>query len=563
MSKIIIKVISTILIVLTITSCKHQESCVNVRLQQLQIPVLKLKNNNLLLQIKIFSTEKKKSLNATSFKFTLNGTTDLKDIKAVRLYYMGKDSTWDRKVDPIQFGKEVPPLTNLIIKGNQPLTSGENFFFLTCELSNTANLQNKVDAGCLKIEFSGNTYIKPKIISPSIIQRIGVAVRQHLDDNVDTYRIPGLITTNKGTLLAIYDARRDSSRDLQGDIDIGVSRSTDGGNTWSTMQLALDMGKWGGLPQKFNGVADACILIDENSDNIFIAGCWMHGVLDKDGKWIKGLMEESKDWEHQWKNKGSQPGFNVKQTSQFLITKSTDDGQTWGKPINITQILKRKEWWLLAPSPGHGITLSDSTLVFPTQGRDSNGLSFSNITYSKDHGNTWTTSNPAYSNTTESAVVELDNGSLMLNMRDNRNRTSKIQNNGRAIATTYDLGNTWEKHPTSHKALKESVCMASLHKHEYSIDGKKKSVLLFSNPNTTNGRHHITIKVSFDDGNTWPENYWLLLDEGHNRGYSCLTSVNEEVIGIFYEGSQADITFQQIPLSELLNPDKDQLNKTE
>ena len=83
-------------------------------------------------------------------------------------------------------------------------------------------------------------------------------------------------------------------------------------------------------------------------------------------------------------------------------------------------------------------------------------------------------------------------------------------------------------------------------------DGKNCHVLLFANPSSKERRDNITIKVSFDDGQTWPEEYWLLLDEGRGAGYSCMTSIDEQTIGIFYEGSQADIQFQAIPLSDLL-----------
>lgn len=103
----------------------------------------------------------------------------------------------------------------------------------------------------------------------------------------------------------------------------------------------------------------------------------MHGVLDAvSGKWVEGLTQDSTRWIHQWISKGSQPGFGVKETAQFLIIKSEDDGKTWSAPINITSLTKKKEWWLYAPAPGHGITLVDGTLVFPTQGRDENGIPF-------------------------------------------------------------------------------------------------------------------------------------------------------------------------------------------
>mgnify|MGYP002243976521 CR=1 FL=1 len=102
----------------------------------------------------------------------------------------------------------------------------------------------------------------------------------------NTSRIPGIATSKNGTLLAVYDARYDTSRDLQGNIDIALNRSFDGGETWQPMQVVLDMKTWGGLPEKYNGVSDACILVDEKTGDIYVAGLWMHGVLDRNtGKW--------------------------------------------------------------------------------------------------------------------------------------------------------------------------------------------------------------------------------------------------------------------------------------
>lgn len=212
---------------------------------------------------------------------------------------------------------------------------------------------------------------------------------------------------------------------------------------------------------------------------------------------------------------------------------------------------KKKEWWLYAPAPGHGITLVDGTLVFPTQGRDENGIPFSNITYSKDGGKTWIASAPAYSNTTECMAVQLDNGDIMLNMRDNRNRGVKSPN-GRRVCVTSDLGKTWREHTSSYNALIEPTCMASIHKHVYSDEqGRLKSLLVFFNPNSYNAREKLTLKFSFDDGKTWPEKYWVMVDEWGGAGYSCITSIDENTLGIIYEGSGAHLVFQQIKLKEL------------
>lgn len=69
----------------------------------------------------------------------------------------------------------------------------------------------------------------------------------------------------------------------------------------------------------------------------------------------------------------------------------------------------------------------------------------------------------------------------------------------------------------------------------------EKSLLLFSNPDSKTDRNHMSVKVSFDDGNTWPEEHKIVLDEYNSFGYSCITSVNDSVIGILYESSQAHI----------------------
>lgn len=534
-------------------SFRPVEKKITVTERQLQVPVLKYKKNNPVFQVRVNVNGSSDPL--TALEFSAEGTTQLKDIKKVRLFYAGSDGD----VKWLDKAPDAAPLAELDKAGKKSifplehqLQPGDNFFWLSYELNDNAGLQNFVAASCRKISLRSGSEIVFKKKS-KFRQRIGVAVRKHNDDGVHTYRIPGLTTTNKGTLLAIYDVRRESARDLQGNIDIGVSRSTDGGNTWEPMRIAIDMKQWGGLGEKFNGVSDACILVDRNSGAIYIAGLWMYGVINEDGKWIEGLNEESEDWNHQWRNKGSQPGFDVKQTSQFLLVKSIDDGKTWSEPINLTKMCKKESWWLWAPAPGHGITLRDGTLVFPTQGRDENGGSFSNITYSKDGGKTWKTSNRASAeSTTENMAVELSDGAIMLNMRANRNRTDTSATNGRAVAVTYDLGETWTSHPTSFSALREPTCMGSIHRHD--IPGKgKKSVLVFSNPDSKTARDHMTIKASLDDGKTWPQQHQVLLDELKSRGYSCLTSVDERTIGILYESSQADMVFQQVTLEEILD----------
>ena len=532
----------------------NQATKVTVEQQQYEVPVLTHKNHNPVLRLKITVPAGQRSLTLKSLVVELKGTTTIQDIAAIDVFYIGSDSVFNGQsvAGTTPFGTAKKIRTKTTIKGEKTLAPGDHFLWVCYTLRDDAAILGSVGSVCKRISFNDVT-VAPSWKGKPIKQRIGVALRQHGQDGVHTSRIPGLATTNKGTLLAIFDARYESARDLQGHMDIGLHRSEDGGQTWEPLQVAMDMGEWGGLPQKFNGVSDACILVDKNSDAIYIAGLWMYGVLDADGKWVEGLTDTSTVWNHQWRNKGSQPGFGVKQTAQFLIVKSTDDGKTWGKPVNLTEQCKKEEWWLWAPAPGRGITLEDGTLVFPTQGRDASGSPFSNITYSRDGGKTWKTSNPALEvpgGTTECAVVQLADGALMLNMRANSNHGNTGDNNGRAIAITTDMGNTWQEHATSFRGLPEPTCMASLYVHKG--DGVDSRFLLFLNPNSKTARDHITLKVSLDEGNSWPAQYWLLLDEWKGRGYSCITSVDSEYIGVLYESSQADMVFQKISIRELM-----------
>lgn len=523
---------------------------IRVSVHQPVVPVLTMKSANPVLCIRaVKGTLRDCTLERLAC--SLEGTTDWEDIEEVMLYDatpeggMGKRLPGVASVLPRQTGGKV------VFTDVMCLEKDTTFLWVAVRLKKSVDLSHRVQLSCTSVTTSSGK-VSVEALRPLVPLRVGVAVRQKGQDGVHTSRIPGLATSLRGTLLAIYDARYESSRDLQGNIDIAMNRSMDGGRTWQPMQVVLDMKKWGNLPEKYNGVSDACVLVDERTGDIYVAGLWMHGLLDgRTGKWVEGLTADSTRWIHQWVEKGSQPGVEVKQTCQFLITKSSDDGKTWGEPVNITAQTKRPEWWLFAPAPGHGIMLEDGTLVFPTQGRDHRGYPFSNITWSKDGGKTWVTSNPAYHNTTECMAVELSDGSVMLNMRDNTNRGNR-EDNGRRICLTRDLGETWVEHPTSKRALVEPTCMASIHRHGYKEGGKEKSVLLFCNPESYKDRTHMTLKASFDDGRTWQGDKKILLDEEGSFGYSCITSVSESVIGVLYESSQAQMVFQQISLEELV-----------
>lgn len=468
-----------------------------------------------------------KDVRVNGFAFKLDGTDDLGDLDSLTLYSTG-DKIEFASTTP--FGEPVKPAVMITFRGEQMLRAGKNVFWLSCRLKATANLSHRVAASCTAVETTAGK-VTPSAGAPDARHRIGVALRKHQDDGVHTYRIPALATTPRGTLLCVYDMRRRMGRDLQEDIDIGLSRSTDGGQTWEPVRVIMDMGEYGGLPQEQNGCSDPGIIVDQKTSDIFCFALWMNG---KPGK-------------HQWVDDGSEPGFEIGKSAQLLLVRSQDDGRTWTKPENLTRKLKQEAWWLLAPSPQQGINLTDGTLVMPVEGRDGGAAlsTFATIMISRDHGATWTVGKPAFSGGNECQAAQLGDGSIMLNIRNDHERF-------RAVFVTKDLGQTWQAHETNRNTLIEPNCNGSLLRFDYEQAGEQKHILLFANPHTQKGRTHHTVQVSFDDGRTWPQSHHVLLDEGRGAGYPSLTRVDVRHVGLVYEGSQSHLVFERFSLDELL-----------
>lgn len=464
-----------------------------------------------------------------SLTFSLEGTDDLSDIEVVELFGTGPQETFAAEA-PI--GEAAVPERVIRWQVDRPLPAGPNNFWLSCRLKDSANLRHQVAATCSLIVTSAAEVV-PREDFANSKQRTGIALRRPMDDGVHTSRIPALTTTPEGTLLAVYDLRRRAGRDLQEDIDIGLSRSTDGGQTWEPSRVIMDMGTYGGLSQEQNGCSDPGILVDQQTGEIFCFAVWMHG----------------KPGHHQWVDDGSESGFEIGRAAQFLMVSSKDDGLTWSPPENLTRQLKQESWWLFAPAPQAGISLPDGTLVMPVQGRTGRDplATFATIMTSHDHGRSWSVGTPGYSGGNECQAAQLGDGSLMLNIRNDHERF-------RAVVVTRDLGRTWQPHATSRNTLIEPNCNGSLLRFDYERDGQQQHVLLFANPHSQQGRTHHTVQVSFDDGQTWPDSYQWLLDEGRGAGYPSLARIDADHVGIVYEGSQAQLVFEKLPIIELLEP---------
>lgn len=517
-------------------------------IKQSKTPILIERHDNPLFYIKLKSNNGGVMNNVT---LSFGKDVNLKEIASLKLYYGGTEAPQIRdnnRFAPQDYMTSMTPgktleanksyslLLNEVKKFDRTITlnlnkrlfPGINYFWISLRMKRDASLDSKVSMTIDNIDVNGAKAPMNNVTVNPIEFRLGTGVRHAGDDGSASFRIPGLVTTNYGTLLGVYDVRYNSSVDLQERVDIGLSRSTDKGQTWEKMRIPMSFGEEGGLPSSQNGVGDPSILVDEKSNTVWVVAAWCHG------------MGNQRSW---W---SSHQGMDKYITAQLMLVKSEDDGKTWSRPINITSQVKKSEWFFLLQGPGRGITMSDGTLVFPIQFIDETRVPNAGIMYSKDNGKSWNIHNLARTNTTESQVVEIEPGVLMLNMRDNRGGS-------RAVSITNDLGRTWTEHSSSRKALREPVCMASIINVKAEDNVLGKDLLIFSNPDTTSGRNHITIKVSLDKGATWLPEHQVMLDENEGWGYTCLTLVDKETVGILYESSVAHMTYQRVKLKDLIN----------
>jgi len=306
-------------------------------------------------------------------------------------------------------------------------------------------------------------------------------------DGYHTYRIPSLIATPNGALLALCEGRR-SGRSDHGDIDLLLKRSEDGGETWSQQQVVH--GEEGEAT-----IGNPCPVVDAQTGVIWLPFC--------------------------------------RDNDDVLLTSSADEGKTWSEPVDITAQVKRDEWSWYATGPGVGIQLSRGShqgrLVIPCDHRmpESNDMD-AHAFYSDDHGRSWQVGQAIQPGADECQVVELDDGRLLMNIRMQTHRKGY-----RGVATSRDGGTSWSQvHHDEH--LPCPICQASFL--------KWGDVLLFSNPvppgpATVEGRDRVnmTVRLSEDGGTTWP--VARMLHQGP-AAYSCLCGLPDGSIGCLYEAGE-------------------------
>lgn len=328
------------------------------------------------------------------------------------------------------------------------------------------------------------------------------------------FRIPAIIKTKDGTLLAFAEGRKYNCSDEE-DIDLVLKRSTDNGKTWGDIIMVWDDGG--------NTCGNPAPVVDQNTGKVHLLMTWNLGE-DDIGEINNGT---SKD------------------TRRVFVTGSTDDGLTWETPREITSSVKLPEWGWYATGPCHGLQLSSGPyagrMVIPCDniGIGSTRKGYSHVIYSDDGGLTWELGGVTpQDKVNESTVAVLSDGKLMLNMRNSGSTF-------RRVSTSSNGGESWSD-LTTDTNLVEPVCQGSL----LSDNIKGTHTLFFSNPASTE-RKNMTIKMSVDDGNTWAKSY--IVHSGP-AAYSDIVMISEEEIGIFYEGGLTKpyegIAFKTVPIAD-------------
>jgi sialidase-1 len=324
-----------------------------------------------------------------------------------------------------------------------------------------------------------------------------------------TYRIPSLLVTKKCTLLAFCEGRKNGRGD-SGDIDLLLKRSFDGGRTWAKTQVVWDDGA--------NTCGNPCPVLDARTGTV----------------WLLLTHNPGSDTQAMIVN-GTSRG-----TRTVWVAKSDDDGATWGPPVEITRAVKRPGWTWYATGPGVGIQLKDGRLVVPCDHQVAGSkVQQAHVILSDDGGQTWKLGGVVGPQCNESQAAELRDGRLLLNIRSYRG------NHRRLVAFSKDGGETFSD-PVEDRELIEPVCQASLLRYPGEAGG-----LLFSNPASAK-RERMTLRLSRDDGKTWP--HARVLHDGPSA-YSCLAVLPDGTVACLYERGDKNpyetLTLARFPLDWL------------
>lgn len=316
------------------------------------------------------------------------------------------------------------------------------------------------------------------------------------------YRIPALITAPNGDLIAAIDERVPSCGDLKWskDINIVIRRSVDNGDSWTSIDTVVDYP----LGQS---ASDPSLIVDKVSGAIFMFFNYMDLDKEKDVYYLK-------------------------------YVKSTDNGRTWGSPVDITSQIAKPEWHndFKFITSGRGIQTRSGKLLHTLVNLEKGLYLFG----SDDQGKSWYFIDTPITPGDESKVMELDDGNWMVN--------SRVNGEGiRFVHTSSDKGKTWTSIPDA--TLVDPGCNASIVRYSSKKNGDDKNRLLFAHANDKDERKNLTVHISYDEGKSWSKGKTIYVG---SSAYSSMTVLDNGDVGLFFEkDNYSENVFTRFSLSWL------------
>lgn len=330
------------------------------------------------------------------------------------------------------------------------------------------------------------------------------------------YRIPALVTARNGVLLAVADGRISNCGDIPNPLDLVLKRSFDRGRTWTPLQVIADYGRntndfdtypASGLTNPVPRVAagDAALLFDHTNGRVWVL--YDNGAYVADKPHHRALKLE--------------------------LRYSDNDGQSWSSGIDIEAQNPR-----LRPagtdfmaSPGNGIQLAGGAhrgrLIFAVYVWAK--PFYSTIIYSDDHGRSWRLGGNAGTGGGEMQVAETSSGHLLATIRNNAFPEQGV----RFFNTSPDGGESWGTpffESANQPPLPDPKCQASLMR--VASTNSNHILLALANAAHPNSRTNLTLRLSSDEGRTWPVSHLVY---GGSSAYSALTSLAPDEIGLLFE----------------------------
>ena len=473
----------------------------NVSLVQESRKIGRANDNEVLLRAAVSFGGENASINDNSLSFSLQGTSDVDDVKSVKIYSTGTSPVFDNRdlQNAVLLADVEPSLDVTDCQINAEIVSGVNYLWITVEMADDATEGNVIDAELYSVSTPSQTF---EIVNPSPSGDREIILAHTLlfqpgDYNSTNYRIPGVITAKDGSIVAVTDKRKYNQGDLPEDIDIVCRRSTDGGHTWSEpYTIAQGTG--------YNHGFGDCVLAWTNDDNGLIAG-FVGGV---------GL----------WNSTPSNP-------IRSYIARSYDNGQTWTEPEDITDFIfgsncvvpEHRTWRASFFGSGNGLITSTGRIMFVAAIRETTAQSLSNYAvYSDDNGITWHVSGRASVSGDEAKVTELVDGRILMSIRHNGKRWYNISNDG---------GETWQSSTSTWNDITAPACNGDMIRYTSVNQGFNKNRLLHSVP-FGSSRTDVSVYISYDEGETWPVRKCIV---PYSSAYSSLSVLPDGTIGLHVE----------------------------